>query len=88
MRRTIQCLQDQLQLVLMESQEDFSHLSTASRSLQQPTQDLQEKISRSVSSSSSTSTVSSVTLPMCHVLTVAFSLQRMQLCGAPGFGPG
>lgn len=70
MRRTIQCLQDQLQLISMEAQEDFSHLSTASRSLQQPTQDLQEKISRSVSSSSS----STVTLPVCCVvLTLGFS---------------
>lgn len=50
MRRTIQCLQEQLQLVAMETQEDFSHLSSASRSLQEPTEDLQEKISRSVSS--------------------------------------
>ncbi|XP_075902228.1 kinesin-like protein KIF11 isoform X2 [Nelusetta ayraudi] len=50
MRRTIQCLQDQLQLITMEAQEDFSHLSTSSRSLQQPTQDLQEKISSACSS--------------------------------------
>lgn len=72
MRRTIQCLQDQLQLITMEAQEDFSHLSTSSRSLQQPTQDLQETISRSVSSSSSSS--STVTLPVfCVVLTLGFS---------------
>lgn len=85
MRRTIQRLQEQLQLVTMEAQEDFSHLSTASKSLQKPTQDLQEKISRSVSSSSS----STVPLPVCRViLMLAFSLQWMQLCGTPGFGPG
>lgn len=84
MRRAIQCLQDQLLLVTKEAQEDFSHLSTVSKSLQQPTQDLQERISRPVSSSSST-----FTLRVCHVvLTLTFSLQWMQLSGAPGFGSG
>lgn len=86
MKRTIQCLQEQLQLVTMEAQEDFSHLSTTSRSLQEPTKDLQEKISRSVTFF----LFSAFTLPAsCHVaLMLVLALQRLQLCGAPGFAPG
>lgn len=46
MRQTIQCLQDQLHLLTMEAQQDYSHLCSASRSLQKPIADLQEKLSR------------------------------------------
>lgn len=46
MKQTIQCLQDQLNLLTMETQKDYSDLCSASRSLQRPVQVLQENISR------------------------------------------
>lgn len=46
MERTIRCLQDQLSLLTMEAQKDFSDLHSASTSLQKPVQDLQENIRR------------------------------------------
>lgn len=46
MKQTIQCLQDQLNLLTMETQKDYSDLRSASRSLQRPVQVLQENISR------------------------------------------
>lgn len=46
MERTIRCLQDQLQLLTMEAQNDFSNLRSASTSLQKPVQGLQENIRR------------------------------------------
>lgn len=82
MKRTIQCLQEQLQLVTMEAQEDFSLLSTSSRSLQEPTESLQEKISRSASLPPQRQPL--FALPSRWL----FALQRVQLCGAPGFAPG
>ncbi|XP_068183185.1 kinesin-like protein KIF11 isoform X2 [Antennarius striatus] len=45
MRRTIQCLQDQLQLQSLETQQDYAALGSASRSLEEPLQVLQENIS-------------------------------------------
>lgn len=46
MERTIRCLQDQLKLLTMEAQSDFSNLHAASTSLQKPVQVLQENIRR------------------------------------------
>ena len=46
MKQTIQCLQDQLNLLSMEAEKDFTDLRSASRSLQKPLQVLQENISR------------------------------------------
>lgn len=46
MKQTIQCLQDQLNLLTMEAQTDYTDLRSASRSLQKPVQVLQENISR------------------------------------------
>lgn len=46
MKQTIQCLQDQLNLLTMEVQADYSDLGAASRALQQPVQVLQENLSR------------------------------------------
>lgn len=46
MKQTIQCLQDQLNLLTMEAQTDYSALRSTSRSLQKPVQVLQENISR------------------------------------------
>lgn len=46
MKQTIQCLQDQLHLLSMEAEKDFTDLRSASRSLQKPLQVLQENISR------------------------------------------
>ncbi|XP_069565424.1 kinesin-like protein KIF11 isoform X1 [Brachyistius frenatus] len=45
MKQTIQCLQDQLNLLSLEAQKDFSHLRSASRELQKPVQSLQEEFS-------------------------------------------
>lgn len=46
MKQTIQCLQDQLNLLAMEAQKDFADLRSTSRALQKPLQILQENISR------------------------------------------
>lgn len=46
MERTIRCLQDQLNLLSMEAQTDFSNLHSASTSLQKPVQVLQDNIRR------------------------------------------
>lgn len=46
MKQTIQCLQDQLNLLSMEAQQDYAELRSASRSLQNPLQHLTENISR------------------------------------------
>ncbi|TMS04412.1 Kinesin-like protein KIF11 [Larimichthys crocea] len=45
MKQTIQCLQDQLNLLSMEAQQDYAELRSASRSLQNPLQHLTENIS-------------------------------------------
>ncbi|KAM9345205.1 kinesin-like protein KIF11 [Symphorus nematophorus] len=45
MKQTIQCLQDQLNLLNMEAQKDYTDLRSASKSLQKPLQVLQENIS-------------------------------------------
>ncbi|KAM4730443.1 LOW QUALITY PROTEIN: kinesin-like protein KIF11 [Anableps anableps] len=50
MKRTIQCLQDQLSLVAMETQQDYSELRSASRALRAPAQSLQERLSSRCSS--------------------------------------
>ncbi|XP_030298726.1 kinesin-like protein KIF11 [Sparus aurata] len=50
MKQTIQCLQDQLNLLSMEAEKDFTDLRSASRSLQKPLQVLQENISSGCSS--------------------------------------
>ncbi|XP_042357940.1 kinesin-like protein KIF11 [Plectropomus leopardus] len=44
MKQTIQCLQDQLNLLSMEAQRDFTDLRSASKALQKPLQTLQENI--------------------------------------------
>lgn len=46
MKQTIQCLQDQLNLLTMEAQKDYADLRCTSRSLRTPVQVLQENISR------------------------------------------
>lgn len=46
MKRTIQCLQDELKLLTAEAQNDFSNLHSASKSMQKPVQILQENISK------------------------------------------
>ncbi|KAM9726846.1 kinesin-like protein KIF11 isoform 2-T2 [Menidia menidia] len=45
MKQTIQCLQDQLGLVSMETQQDFSQLGAASRALQPPVVQIREELS-------------------------------------------
>ncbi|XP_047458561.1 kinesin-like protein KIF11 isoform X2 [Mugil cephalus] len=50
MKQTIQCLQDQLQLLNLEAQKDFTDLRSASRALHRPLQSLQEDISSGCSS--------------------------------------
>ncbi|XP_070772081.1 kinesin-like protein KIF11 [Enoplosus armatus] len=45
MKQTIQCLQDQLNLLTMEAQKDYTDLRSASKALQKPLQVLQENIS-------------------------------------------
>ncbi|XP_051815656.1 kinesin-like protein KIF11 [Acanthochromis polyacanthus] len=45
MKQTIQCLQDQLNLLNMEAQKDYTDLRSASKALQRPLQSLQENIS-------------------------------------------
>ncbi|XP_044070559.1 kinesin-like protein KIF11 [Siniperca chuatsi] len=45
MKQTIQCLQDQLNLLTMEAQKDYTDLRSASKALQKPLQILQENIS-------------------------------------------
>ncbi|XP_047207186.1 kinesin-like protein KIF11 isoform X2 [Girardinichthys multiradiatus] len=45
MKQTIQCLQDQLNLLTMETQQDYSDLRSANKALQTPAQTLQENIS-------------------------------------------
>ncbi|KAG7232180.1 hypothetical protein INR49_009458 [Caranx melampygus] len=45
MKQTIQCLQDQLNLLTMETQKDYTDLRSASTALQKPLQSLQENIS-------------------------------------------
>ncbi|XP_045921769.1 kinesin-like protein KIF11 [Micropterus dolomieu] len=50
MKRTVQCLQDQLTLLTMEAQKDFTDLRSASKALQNPLQVLQENISSGYSS--------------------------------------
>ncbi|XP_034537702.1 kinesin-like protein KIF11 [Notolabrus celidotus] len=49
MKQTIQCLQDQLNLLSMEVQKDFTDLRSSSKALQKPLQTLQENISSSCS---------------------------------------
>ncbi|KAM6996884.1 kinesin-like protein KIF11 isoform 2-T2 [Tautogolabrus adspersus] len=44
MKQTIQCLQDQLNLLTMEVQKDYTDLRTSSKALQKPLQTLQENI--------------------------------------------
>lgn len=46
MKQTIQCLQDQLNLLSMEAQKDYTDLRSSSRALQEPLHALQENISR------------------------------------------
>lgn len=50
MRQTIQCLQDQLNLLTLETQKDYSDLQSASKSLNSPLQSLQHNISSCCSS--------------------------------------
>ncbi|XP_008299888.1 kinesin-like protein KIF11 [Stegastes partitus] len=45
MKQTIQCLQDQLNLLNMEAQKDYTDLRSASKALHRPLQSLQENIS-------------------------------------------
>ncbi|XP_018516291.1 kinesin-like protein KIF11 isoform X2 [Lates calcarifer] len=45
MKQTIQCLQDQLNLLTMETQRDYTDLRSASKALQKPLQSLQDNIS-------------------------------------------
>ncbi|XP_023117335.2 kinesin-like protein KIF11 [Amphiprion ocellaris] len=45
MKQTIQCLQDQLNLLNMEAQKDYMDLRSASKAVQKPLQSLQENIS-------------------------------------------
>ncbi|XP_044228076.1 kinesin-like protein KIF11 isoform X1 [Thunnus albacares] len=45
MKQTIQCLQDQLNLLTMETQQDYTDLRSASRTLKKPLQSLQENVS-------------------------------------------
>lgn len=45
MKQTIQCLQDQLNLLSMETRSDYADLRSASRALHKPLQGLQENIS-------------------------------------------
>lgn len=46
MKQTIQYLQDQLNLLTMETQQDYTDLRSASRALKKPLQSLQENVSR------------------------------------------
>lgn len=46
MKRTIQCLQDQFSLLLMEAQKDYTDLHSTSKALQEPLHSVQEQISR------------------------------------------
>ncbi|KAM4591688.1 kinesin-like protein KIF11 isoform 2-T2 [Odontesthes bonariensis] len=50
MKRTIQCLQDQLNLQTMQAQQDYAELRSASETLQKPISRLQEDLSSSCSS--------------------------------------
>ncbi|KAM9847730.1 kinesin-like protein KIF11 [Aulostomus maculatus] len=50
MKQTIQCLQDQLNLLTMETQRDYADLRSASKALRKPLQSLQENISSGCSS--------------------------------------
>ncbi|XP_041865820.1 kinesin-like protein KIF11 isoform X2 [Melanotaenia boesemani] len=50
MKQTIQCLQDQLTLLTMQTQQDYADLRSASRALQTPVAKLQENISSGCSS--------------------------------------
>ncbi|KAM6915913.1 kinesin-like protein KIF11 [Xenentodon cancila] len=50
MKQTIQCLQDQLNLLTMQVQQDYTDLRSASKALQKPVQSLQENISSGCSS--------------------------------------
>ncbi|XP_053189347.1 kinesin-like protein KIF11 [Scomber japonicus] len=45
MKQTIQCLQDQLNLITMETQQDYTDLRSASKDLKKPLQKLQENVS-------------------------------------------
>ncbi|XP_038143374.1 kinesin-like protein KIF11 isoform X1 [Cyprinodon tularosa] len=53
MKQTIQCLQDQLNLLAMETQQDYAALHSAASALQPPAQDLQASISSRCSSAES-----------------------------------
>lgn len=46
MKRTIQCLQDQFNLLVMEAQKDYTDLHSTSKALQKPLQSVQDQISR------------------------------------------
>ncbi|XP_058508009.1 kinesin-like protein KIF11 isoform X2 [Solea solea] len=50
MKQTIQCLQDQLNLLTMETQRDYTDLCSTSRALQKPLLSLQQNISSGCSS--------------------------------------
>ncbi|XP_072246625.1 kinesin-like protein KIF11 isoform X2 [Leuresthes tenuis] len=50
MKQTIQCLQDQLNLLSIQAQQDYTDLRSASKALQKPVVRLQENISSSCSS--------------------------------------
>lgn len=46
MKRTMQCLQDQLELLTMEAQQDYTTLHSATTALQTPAQNLQQSFTR------------------------------------------
>nr|XP_020482030.1 kinesin-like protein KIF11 isoform X1 [Labrus bergylta] len=84
MKQTIQCLQDQLNLLTMEVQKDYTDLRTSSKALQKPLQTLQENINsgcstveRLASSQADLLTSTSSSLASSLRLTTNQSLQTL-----------
>ncbi|XP_020482030.2 kinesin-like protein KIF11 isoform X1 [Labrus bergylta] len=84
MKQTIQCLQDQLNLLTMEVQKDYTDLRTSSKALQKPLQTLQENINsgcstveRRASSQADLLTSTSSSLASSLRLTTNQSLQTL-----------
>jgi len=46
MKQTMQCLQDQLNLLTLQAQQDYTDLRSATKALQKPVVGLQENINR------------------------------------------
>ncbi|XP_060896366.1 kinesin-like protein KIF11 isoform X1 [Labrus mixtus] len=84
MKQTIQCLQDQLNLLTMEVQKDYTDLRTSSKALQKPLQTLQENINsgcstveRRASSQADLLSSTSSSLASSLRLTTSQSLQTL-----------